>query len=158
MLQDVLAKNCNALAAPPGGELLEYNVSGEREACVPCGAGSGFDVSLREHARAEDRTAGADTGDRANAGSLWLPQDPCAAEPGGLESGKKAGVSPLSGRRLDAATHDSIIRLFKNEPGVLRMSPPKRRGVRTRTTYRSPWWLRCMSDAGTSRPIAGIAA
>lgn len=35
-------------------------------------------------------------------------------------------------------SHDSIIRMFKNEPGVLKMSPPKRRGTRTRTTLRIP--------------------
>jgi len=28
LLQDVLAKNCDALAAPPGGELLALHLSG----------------------------------------------------------------------------------------------------------------------------------
>jgi putative transposase len=36
-LQDVLAKNCDALAPPPGGELLARHLPGERAACVPCG-------------------------------------------------------------------------------------------------------------------------
>lgn len=35
-------------------------------------------------------------------------------------------------------SHDVIIRLFKDEPGVLRTSPPHRRGVKTRHTYRIP--------------------
>ena len=35
-------------------------------------------------------------------------------------------------------SHDVIIRIFKDEPGVLRTSPPRRRGVRTRHTYRIP--------------------
>ncbi len=35
-------------------------------------------------------------------------------------------------------SHDSIIRLIKNEPGVLKLCPPHRRGVRKRTTYRIP--------------------
>jgi putative transposase len=46
MLQDVLAKNCDALAAPPGGELLARHLSGERAACVPCGADRGLDLPL----------------------------------------------------------------------------------------------------------------
>ena len=35
-------------------------------------------------------------------------------------------------------SHDSIIRLIKNEPGVLKLCPPHRRGVRRRITYRIP--------------------
>jgi putative transposase len=46
MLQDVLAKKCDALAAPPGSELFAYDLSGERAACVRCGANSGLDLSL----------------------------------------------------------------------------------------------------------------
>ena len=40
MLQDVLEKNFDALAAPPGGELSARHLPGERAACVPCGADS----------------------------------------------------------------------------------------------------------------------
>ena len=35
-------------------------------------------------------------------------------------------------------SHDSVIRLIKNEPGVLKFCPPHRRGVRRRVTYRIP--------------------
>jgi len=73
MLQDVLSKSCEALAAPPGGEL---------------------------HAR----HAAEDSRDRASQGSLWLPQDPSAAESRGLESGKEAGVSAVPRRGPDATT------------------------------------------------------
>lgn len=46
MLQDVLAKKCDALAAPPGGELLARRLSGERAACVPCGADGDLDFPV----------------------------------------------------------------------------------------------------------------
>jgi putative transposase len=46
MLQDVLAKNCDALAAPPGSEVPARYLPGERAACMPCGADSGVDVPL----------------------------------------------------------------------------------------------------------------
>lgn len=46
MLQDVLAKNCNALAAPPGGELLARHLPDERAACMSCGADAGLGLSL----------------------------------------------------------------------------------------------------------------
>src|SRR5215470_10639287 len=96
-------KNCDALAAPPGGELLARHLSGERAACVPGGADGGLDLPLREQAGAEDGTTVADSRDRANSGSLRLPKNPGAAESGRLEGGKEAGVSPLSGRRLGTA-------------------------------------------------------
>ncbi len=35
-------------------------------------------------------------------------------------------------------SHDSITRMFRNEPGVLVVTPRKRRGCRTRTTLRIP--------------------
>jgi len=35
-------------------------------------------------------------------------------------------------------SHDSIIRIFKDEPGVMKTCPPHRRGVRKRITYRIP--------------------
>ena len=43
MLQGVLVRNCDALAAPPGGELSARYLPSER---VPCGADSSLDVSL----------------------------------------------------------------------------------------------------------------
>ncbi len=46
MLQDVLAKNCDALAAPPGGELLARYLPGERAAALSCGATSSLDFPL----------------------------------------------------------------------------------------------------------------
>ena len=39
-------KNCDALAAPPGGELLARHLSGERAACVPGGADGSLYVPL----------------------------------------------------------------------------------------------------------------
>ena len=35
-------------------------------------------------------------------------------------------------------SHDSVTRMFRNEPGVLAITPKKRRGMRTRTTLRIP--------------------
>jgi putative transposase len=46
MLQDVLAKVCNAPAAPLGGELLARDLPGERAACLSCGADRGLDLPL----------------------------------------------------------------------------------------------------------------
>jgi putative transposase len=73
MLQDVLAKNCDALAAPPGGAVSEHDLPGERAACLSCGASSGLYLSLRQYAGASDGAAPANAGDRADAGSLRLP-------------------------------------------------------------------------------------
>jgi putative transposase len=95
MLQDVLAKNCDALAAPPGGELFARHLPSERAACLSCGADSGLDLPLCESSGAQDGTATADSGDRADSGSIRLPEDPGAAEPRRLESGEEAGVSPV---------------------------------------------------------------
>src|SRR6266849_400763 len=89
--------------APPGSELLARHLPGERAACMPCGATSSLDLSLREHAGAEDGTAAADSGDRPNSGSLRLAEDPGAVEPRRLESREEAGVSAVPGRRLNAA-------------------------------------------------------
>jgi hypothetical protein len=46
--------------------------------------------------------------------------------------------SPKELGKLWNMSHDSIIRLFRDEPGVLRLCPPHRRGVRRRVTYRIP--------------------
>jgi putative transposase len=46
MLQDVLAKKFDALAAPPGGELSARQLPGERAACMPCGGDGSLDVPL----------------------------------------------------------------------------------------------------------------
>jgi len=46
MLQDVLAKNSDALAAPPGGELPARYLPSERAACLSCGADSGLNLPL----------------------------------------------------------------------------------------------------------------
>ena len=35
-------------------------------------------------------------------------------------------------------SHDSVTRMFRNEPGVLAITPKKRRSCRTRTTLRIP--------------------
>ena len=43
------------------------------------------------------------TRDRPGAGTLWLSQDPCLVEAGGLERGKEAGIPLVQGRRLDVA-------------------------------------------------------
>ena len=39
---------------------------------------------------------------------------------------------------LWALSHDTITNLFRDEPGVLRITPARRRGVRTRITIRIP--------------------
>jgi len=55
MLQDVLAKNCDALAPPPGGGVPTRDLPGERAACVPCGT---YKVStFRYESMQEPRTA-----------------------------------------------------------------------------------------------------
>lgn len=46
--------------------------------------------------------------------------------------------SPRELGELWGMSNDSIIRLFKHEPGVLRLAPPKRRGTRTKVTLRIP--------------------
>jgi len=46
--------------------------------------------------------------------------------------------SPKQLADLWSMSHDSIIRLFRNEPGVLKSCPPHRRGERRRHTYRIP--------------------
>jgi len=46
--------------------------------------------------------------------------------------------SPKELGEIWGMSHDSIIRLFKQEPGVLKSCPPHRRGVRKRVTYRIP--------------------
>jgi hypothetical protein len=35
-------------------------------------------------------------------------------------------------------SHDSVTRLFRGEPGVIKLCPPHRRGVRTKRTLRIP--------------------
>lgn len=97
-------KSCEALAAPPGGEVLARGVPGEREACLQGGAHGDFHLSVPEPGRSADRIGDANPGDRTSQGPLRIPQDPGAVEPGGLGSGQKAGVSLVSGRRADAAT------------------------------------------------------
>jgi putative transposase len=46
MLQDALAENYDALAAPPGGGVFARDLPGERAACVQCGADTGVDLPL----------------------------------------------------------------------------------------------------------------
>lgn len=46
--------------------------------------------------------------------------------------------SPKELGEMWSMSHDSIIRLFRNEPGVFKSCPPHRRGVRKRVTYRIP--------------------
>lgn len=46
--------------------------------------------------------------------------------------------SPKELGEIWGMSHDTIIRLFRNEPGVLKSSPQRRRGARKRFTYRIP--------------------
>jgi hypothetical protein len=96
-------KNCDALAAQPGSEVSERNLSGERAACLRCSASSGFDLPLCQYAETADGLAGANAGDRTDARSLRVSEDSGSVEPRGLESGQEAGVSTLPRRRFGAA-------------------------------------------------------
>ena len=80
MLQDVLAKNCKALAAPPRGELPGRRVPGEPETCLRSGTDSGFHLSVPELPGAEDSTSAADSGDCPGPRSLRVSQDSGAAD------------------------------------------------------------------------------
>src|SRR5215467_4594217 len=95
-------KNSKALAPPPSGALPVRRVSGESAACLPHGGGRGIDSAIQEQTRAKDRPAAADSRDCSSSGSLWVPQDPGAAEARGLEDRKKAGVSAVLRRGADA--------------------------------------------------------
>ena len=64
MLQDVLAKNSKALASPPRGELSERRIPVEPASCLPGGASGHLDVSVPEHAGAQDGLVVADSGFR----------------------------------------------------------------------------------------------
>jgi hypothetical protein len=46
--------------------------------------------------------------------------------------------SPKELAAIFNVSSDSIIRLFRNEPGVLLLHPPRRRGVRRKITMRIP--------------------
>ena len=85
MLQDVLEKSSEALAAPSAGRSSTRPVSGERAACLPGSADGARHVSLPEPSGTMDGIADADTGDRTEQSALRIPQDPRAAEPRGLE-------------------------------------------------------------------------
>ena len=87
-------KSCEALVAPPDGELFARHLPGEREACMSCGAGSGFDLPLREQAGAANGTAAADSGDRTSQSALWIPQDPVLLNREGWKVGKKLDPKP----------------------------------------------------------------
>ncbi len=47
-------------------------------------------------------------------------------------------LTPKELGALWSLSHDSVIRLIRTEPGVLKSSPPHRRGARKRVTYRIP--------------------
>jgi putative transposase len=80
ILQDVLAKNCKALAPSRTGRLSARRVPGELEARLPSGADSGFHLSVPEHPGAENGAAVAESGDRPSPNPLRLPEDSGAAE------------------------------------------------------------------------------
>jgi len=84
MLQDVLQKNCEALAAPPGCELSARRVPGEPGARLPCGTNSGLHLSVPAHPRASDVTAAVHTENRPSPSALQLPEHPGAAEARGM--------------------------------------------------------------------------
>jgi len=46
ILQDALAKNFDAPAAPPGGEVSARHLPGERAACVLRGTNAGIDLPV----------------------------------------------------------------------------------------------------------------
>lgn len=75
MLQDVLRKSGEALAAPASGRLSSRPVSGQRAACLPGNARGAWHLSLQEPPEAVDGAAGPDPGDRAEPSPIWVPQD-----------------------------------------------------------------------------------
>ncbi len=66
---------------------------------MSCGAAARIDVSVGEQAGTEDGATVADSGDCASPGTLRLPQDPSAVEPGRLEGGKEVGVLPCTRKK-----------------------------------------------------------
>jgi putative transposase len=100
MLQDVLAKNCKALAAPPEHHLPARALSGKRATGLPSLPARPRDLPVSELLESEDGTAVAYAGDCQGTGSLRVSQDPSVAEPGGLERQSLLGVSTVLRRRL----------------------------------------------------------
>jgi len=85
MLQDVLAKNSKALTTPSGGGVPMRELPGERTTRLQGGSDASWNVSLSEPSRSTDGAAHADSGNRASARTLRIPEDSRAAEPGGRE-------------------------------------------------------------------------
>src|SRR5665213_533534 len=95
-------KSFEALGAPSDGRSSARTISDERAAGMP-GTGDGtWNVSLQKPSGILDRAEDADTRDRTEQSALRLPQDPCAAEPRGLEGRQVSGVSAVQGRRAGA--------------------------------------------------------
>src|ERR1700680_274750 len=91
-------KHSKALASPPRGELSGRRIPSEPASCLPGGASGYLEVSVPEHAGAEDGLAVADSGDRPSPRPLRVSQHPGAAEARGLERGEETGVSAVSRR------------------------------------------------------------
>jgi len=66
------------------------------------------------------------------------PFDDAAEQSAITEAWKEKHYSPKELGEIWGMSHDSIIRLIKNERGVFKSCPPHRRGVRKRVTYRIP--------------------
>lgn len=95
MLQDVLGKNSEALAAASGGRASVSELWGQRAKGLQGGSSEPGDVPVSQPQGSTDRIADAHPGDRSDPSSIRIPEDPGAAEPRGLGSGKISGLLTL---------------------------------------------------------------
>jgi putative transposase len=80
MLQDVLRKSGEALAAPAAGRLSARSVPGQRAACLSGITTDAGHLSLQEPPKGMDRTTCADPRDRAEPGPIWVQEDSGSVE------------------------------------------------------------------------------
>src|SRR5260370_13991166 len=113
-------KNCKARWPPPVGALPVRRVSSESATGVLNRGDRRIDSSILKQTRTEDRSSVPDSRDRPGPSRLWLSEDPGAAEARGLERRQEAGVSAVSGRRVDAALQAATAEMRGNEsPGAM---------------------------------------
>src|ERR1700683_1615878 len=96
-------KNSRAVAASAGGRVPARQPPGERAACVQGSPVESGHIPISRSQRSTHRAADAYPRDRAGEGTVWVSQDPRAAEPRGLESRQILGGANLPGRGINAA-------------------------------------------------------
>ena len=79
MLQDVLAKNSEAFATPPGGRVPARGLRRERAALLHRDPAASRNVPIPEPERSAHGTANEDAGDRGSAGAIRVSEDIGAA-------------------------------------------------------------------------------